>query len=166
MCYLRTTFIRHRISLLLALGLTTLPGCASTSTTPPTADFNGGWSVKWCDRSNPKLDCGGFNVSLVQEGKRLCGDFGGALVNLRQIDDGTVEGTVVGDIAMLSVQSNRNGSIHLVRAELQGDALNWKVVDQIRKADNNDIDIIASDDVLQRDAPPPARTCRDITGKP
>ena len=28
---------------------------------PPPADFSGAWSVRWCDRSNPKLDCGGFN---------------------------------------------------------------------------------------------------------
>ncbi|MGH8039529.1 MAG: hypothetical protein ACREPD_17490 [Stenotrophomonas sp.] len=167
------TFINRPVmaaSLLLAAG--SLPACASTPASPPPSDFSGGWSVKWCDRSNPKLDCGGFNISLVQEGNRLCGDFGGALVNLRQIDDGTLVGTAVGNTAVLAVQSNRNSSIHLVRAELQGDLLKWEEVDLISKADNNDIDVIASDDVLRRDAPPTGgkpspslnRTCRDVTG--
>jgi hypothetical protein len=88
------------------------------------------------------------------------------LVNLRQIDDGTLIGTAVGNTAVLAVQSNRNGAIHLVRAELQGDALKWEEVDLIRKADNNDILVIATNDVLQRTtpSPQPTRTCRQITG--
>ncbi|MFC7519849.1 hypothetical protein ACFQS6_05600 [Xanthomonas populi] len=49
------------------------------------ANFNGAWSVKWCDETNPKLDCCGFNVTLVQEGDRICGDLGGALVKRRNL---------------------------------------------------------------------------------
>ena len=164
---LRTTLIKHSIiAASLALGTATLPACASTPESPPTADFSGDWHVKWCDRTNPKLDCGGFDISVVQEGNRLCGDFGGALVNLRQIDDGTPIGTAVGNTAVLAVQSNRNGAILLIRAELQADTLKWEAVDQIRKAENNDIDVIAINDVLQRTASPPqpTPTCRSITG--
>ena len=167
MPHLRMTLIKHSIiATSLALGMGTLSACASTPNTPPTADFSGDWHVKWCDRTNPNLDCGGFDISVVQEGNRLCGDFGGALVNLRQIDDGTLIGTAVGNTAVLAVQSNRNGAIHLVRAELQGDALKWEEVDLIRKADNNDILVIATNDVLQRTtpSPQPTRTCRQITG--
>ncbi len=94
MPHLRTTLIKHSImAASLALGTGTLSACASTPESPPTADFSGNWHVKWCDRTNPKLDCGGFDISVVQEGNRLCGDFGGALVNLRQIDDGTLIGS-------------------------------------------------------------------------
>lgn len=171
MAHLRMTLIKNSVlTACFVLGLGTLPACVSTSTpkSPPTADFSGDWYVKWCDRTNPKLDCGGFDISVVQEGNRLCGDFGGALVNLRQIDDGTLIGTAVGNTAVLAVQSGRNGAIHLIRAELHGDSLKWKEVDLIRKADNNDIDIIAVDDELRRDPPPAnraassptARTCR------
>ncbi len=157
----------------LLLALAALPACASgpgpSSFTP---DFNGSWAVEWCDRSNPQLDCGGFNVSLVQEGTRICGDFGGALVNLRQVDEGRVVGTTVGNTAVLAVESNRNGSIALVRAELQGSLLKWRVVDQIRKGENSDIDVVANNDELRKqeqqhsDATPStsSRTCNQIVG--
>ncbi len=168
MLHLRPTFInRHIIAACLLLGMTTLPACASTPRSPPPADFSGNWAVKWCDRSNPKLDCGGFNLSLVQEGLRLCGDFGGALVNLRQIDDGQVVGTVVGNTAVLTIQSNRNGSISLARADLHGNTLTWKVVDEIRQGENGDTDVISTNDELKREPSSPeagARTCSQITG--
>ena len=129
-----------------------LIACASSSAAPVNskANFSGGWSVKWCDKKNPKLDCGGFNITLIQDGDRICGDFGGALVNLRQVDEGTIIGTVVGNTAVLAVESLRNQEIVLVRAELHGNALNWKEVDNIKRG-GNDISIIATDDVLKKD---------------
>ena len=87
--------------------------------------------MKWCDKTNPALDCGGFNVTLVQDGDRICGDFGGALVNLRQVDEGSVVGTAIGETAVLAVESYRNGSITLVRVTLQGSDLHWEQVDSI-----------------------------------
>jgi hypothetical protein len=146
-----------RISLCFLLASSALLiACASSSAEPvgAKANFNGGWSIKWCDKKNPKLDCGGFNITLIQEGDRICGDFGGALVNLRQIDEGTIVGTAVGNTAVLAVESNRNGSISLVRAKVNGNSLQWNVVDQVRRGDNNDIDIIATDDILTKDHPP------------
>ncbi|NCT69700.1 MAG: DUF1311 domain-containing protein [Xanthomonadaceae bacterium] len=126
-------------------------GCASTQSTQSAraakADFTGGWSVKWCHRTNPALECGGFNVTLAQDGDRICGRFGGALVNLRQIDDGSIVGTVVGNTAVLSVESFRNGSIALVRATRKGGELHWRQVDEILPGET-DIAIIAMDDVL------------------
>jgi hypothetical protein len=125
---------------------------ASSSAEPVNTkvNFSGGWSVKWCDKKNPKLDCGGFNITLIQDGDRICGDFGGALVNLRQIDEGTIIGTLVGNTAVLAVESMRNQEIVLVRAEIHGNALNWKEVDNIKRG-GNDISIIATDDVLKKD---------------
>ena len=140
-----------------------LSACASGPRKAPNrVDFSGGWAIEWCDHTNPTLDCGGFSVTLVQEGNRICGDFGGALVNLRQIDEGGVVGTVVGDTAVLAVQSSRNGSISLVRAEHHGTALNWRVVDEIRRRENADIDVIANNDVLERQprrGRPSSRSC-------
>lgn len=135
----------------LLLCLASLPACASApGKAPPPADFSGSWAVEWCDRSNPALDCGGFNITLTQEGSRLCGDFGGALVNLRQVDEGRIVGTAIGDTAVLAVESNRNGSISLIRAEHRGATLKWQVVDEVRRGDNNDIDIIANNGELKR----------------
>lgn len=111
------------------------------------ASFNGSWSVEWCDRSDPQLDCGGFSVTLVQEGERICGDYDGALVNLRQVDEGEIVGTVVGNVAVLSVESRRNNAISLVRAELRGEEIHWREVDSIKKG-GADISVIATNDVM------------------
>ncbi|HEV7269405.1 hypothetical protein [Pseudoxanthomonas sp.] len=135
-------------------------------------DFTGGWSVKWCDRTNPALECGGFDVALVQDGERICGDFGGALVNLRQIDEGSIVGTAVGDTAILAVESFRNGSIALVRATLKGSDLHWKQVDNVRRGET-DIAIIAADEVLvrsleassQTDAKKRGQSCDAVLGR-
>src|SRR5690606_19315702 len=72
------------------------------------AHLGGNWSVEWCDRSQPELDCGFFNVTLVQDGEKLCGDYGGALVAQRQVDEGDIVGSVVGRTAVLAVESGRN----------------------------------------------------------
>lgn len=156
----------------LLLCLAALPACASAPGKVPPADFSGSWAVEWCDRSNPALDCGGFNITLTQEGSRLCGDFGGALVNLRQVDEGRIVGTAVGDTAVLVVESNRNGSITLVRAEHLGATLKWQIVDEVRRGDSSDIDVIASNDELKRQEQPgqhgspsaPRRSCNQING--
>lgn len=145
-----------------------LAGCATASRaqSAPT-DFSGTWSVRWCDRSNPKLECGGFNLDLIQDGERLCGDFGGALVNLRQVDEGRVTGSVVGNTAIMAVASQRSESVVLVRAEISGDALRWKQVDTVVEG-NGDVSVIAIDDRLVRARAPqevdgatakPRRTC-------
>jgi hypothetical protein len=137
----------------LACGLG-LAGCASMPRAQPVvADFSGGWSVQWCDRANPALDCGGFELSLIQHGDRLCGDFGGALVNLRQVDEGKVTGIVVGSVAILTVESMRNQSIVLVRAELDRGGLRWKEVGTVRKGEGDNA-IIASDETLTRTTAP------------
>lgn len=117
----------------------------------PSSGFDGAWSVQWCDRSNPKLECGGFWVTLVQEGDRICGRYSGALVNLRQIDeDGRVIGIAVDRTAVLSVESARSGGIAMVHASLVDGKLIWKQVGEIRRG-GPDIDVIATDDVLQAD---------------
>ena len=151
---------RSQVGLVLVLcaGMAACAGLVGCAFNPPMQamkpDFTGRWSVKWCDRTNPALDCGGFDVTLVQDGDRICGDFGGALINLRQVDDGSIVGTAVGETAVLAVESFRNESIALVRATLKGSDLHWHHVDSILPG-AADIAIIATDEVLvkSRDAP-------------
>jgi len=144
-----------------------LVACASSQPVRAAkADFNGAWAVKWCDKTNTKLDCGGFNITLVQEGDRICGDFGGALVNLRQTDEGSIVGTAVGNTAVLAVESMRNQAIVLVRAEQRGDSLHWRAIDNIKRG-GTDIDVIASNDMLTK-APKTSRekqTCDSLLGR-
>jgi hypothetical protein len=127
-----------------------LAGCVSGSPVhDKRVDFSGTWSVQWCSKTDLSLDCGGFNVSLVQRNESICGDFGGALVGLRQVDEGTVIGSAVGDTAILVVESMRNQAILLVRAERSGDTMRWKVIDEVKRG-GDDIDVIALDDILIR----------------
>ena len=148
MPHLRSAFIACLFSGLVA--------CASI---PPAraakAGFDGEWSVKWCDQTDPQADCGGFYVSLVQDGDRLCGSYNGARVRLSQIDDGgsrAIRGVVVGDTAVLTIESGRSGAIYLVSAGVRGDRMRWMMRDTVREADQ-DIDIIATDDQLERRLP-------------
>lgn len=127
-----------------------LAGCVSGSPAHgKRADFSGTWSLQWCSKTEPSIDCGGFNVSLVQRDESICGDFGGALVGLMQIDEGTVVGSAVGGTAILAVESLRSQAILLVRAEQSGDTLRWKVIDDLKRG-SGDIDVIALDDTLIR----------------
>lgn len=131
-------------------------GCAGTvhrdASTAATdlADFDGTWSTQWCDRMRPDLDCGGFRVTLVQKGDTLCGDFSGALVNLRQVDEGDLSGRVEDGVALLDVRSGRNGSVVRVRATRLGATLHWKDEGTVREG-GSDISVIALDDVLEPD---------------
>ena len=137
--------------LLCVIACAVLAGCVSGSPARGMpADFSGTWSVQWCSKTDPSLDCGGFNVSLVQRDESICGDFGGALVGLRQVDEGTVVGSAVGDTAILAVESLRSQAILLVRAERIGDTLRWKVIDDVKRG-SGDIDVIALDDILISD---------------
>lgn len=131
-------------------------GCAgtaqrdATAATPERADFNGTWSTQWCDRTRPDLDCGGFRVRLVQTGDTLCGDFSGALVNLRQVDEGELSGRVEDGVALLDVRSGRNDSVVRVRVTRVGPNLHWKDAGTVREG-GSDISVIALDDVLEPD---------------
>ena len=119
-------------------------------------DFAGNWGTRWCDKSDPHLECGGFEISLVQHGDTLCGDFDGALVNLRQTDRGALIGQVVGDTAILAVHSERSDNVVMVRAAMGGDMMHWRQVGTVRSG-GTDIDVIAIDDELTRLPPEAAK---------
>ncbi len=139
----------------LALAAMLTAGCSAHAARSPKPVFDGEWSVQWCDRTAPDADCGGFSLSLVQQGDRLCGTYDGARVRLSQLDEGApraIHGVVIGNDAVLTIESARSGDIHLVHASVRGDAMRWRVVDTVHEVEG-DIDIIALDDTLRR-APP------------
>ncbi len=63
-------------------------GCAlnvrSGDVSDGSAPFSGTWSVEWCNEARPDQECGGFDVTLVQKGGRICGKYDSARVNLTQ----------------------------------------------------------------------------------
>lgn len=114
--------------------------------------FDGDWSVKWCDRTNPDRECGGFYLSIVQDGKRLCGTYFGARPGLSQIDEGgdrSVGGTVAGDAATMTIESGRSGVVYRVSAAVLGEEMRWKVVETVVES-QGDIDVIAYDATLRK----------------
>ena len=127
-----------------------LAGCASQPVQAEKHDFNGGWSVQWCDKTDPDAECGGFDVDLIQVGNRISGESFGARARLTQIDEGgTVHGIAIGNTAILTVESLRSGGIYLVEATIDGRCMHWKMGETIHERER-DIDIIATDDVLTK----------------
>jgi len=112
--------------------------------------FDGEWAVAWCDKSKPELECGGFNLGLVQNGDRLCGTYDSARVGLSQIDEGgRVSGTASNGTAVLTIESERSGGKYKAVASISGDQLVWKLQDTLQDG-ARDIDIIAIDEKLDR----------------
>jgi hypothetical protein len=128
-----------------------LSGCTTISAAKVKGSpFDGAWSVEWCDRSRPEVDCGGFHLDLVQNGSKLCGTYNGARVGLSQVDeDGEASGTATGESAVLSVESQRSGAKYAAHAVIRGSQLHWKLGETLRRGDQ-DIDIIAFDAKLER----------------
>lgn len=134
------------------LAATMTAGCAAHAERPAKLAFDGDWSVQWCDKTSPEAECGGFHLSLVQQGDRLCGTYDGARVRLSQLDEGgarAIRGVVIGNDAVMSIESGRSGDIYLVRARVRGDKMHWRIVDTVHD-NEGDIDIIALDDTLRR----------------
>ncbi|MCH6485037.1 hypothetical protein MMG85_15905 [Pseudoxanthomonas sp. LH2527] len=129
-------------------------GLVACTSSPPAqtakVDFNGKWSVQWCDKTDPDADCGGFDVDLTQVGDKISGESFGARARLAQIDEGgVVHGIAIGSTAILTIESLRSGGIYLVEATIDGRCMHWKMRDTIRRSER-DIDIIAGEDVLTK----------------
>lgn len=124
-----------------------------------TSALDGSWIALMCDPQRPELECGRFDIRLIQAGSRLCGSYFGARIGLSQIDEGdpkAIKGQATADGAVLTVRSSRNGAIYLVRLSGRQGALHWQVVDTVLDGEN-DVDIIALDSVLKRDGSPEAQ---------
>ena len=102
------------------------------------ADLNGVWSVKLCDKRNPKLQCGSFDLYLIQRGERICGDHFVATSGLGRLDEGdpaSILGTFSGNRATLLVNNSRSNSKYLATIELVNAGLNWRVIGTVISGD-------------------------------
>lgn len=96
---------------------------------------------------------------MRQTGDRICGEYSGGLVNLRQVDEGYISGTADDDVATLDVSSERNGEMARVHVLRTGDGLHWKQVGTPHGG-ATDISVIAINEVLTpvtHTAPAPER---------
>ncbi|GAA6141650.1 hypothetical protein [Hydrogenophaga sp. 5NK40-0174] len=121
----------------------------------PSNTFAGSWSVKVCDKAMPAGECGGFTVDLLQKGSRICGAHHAATPRLSRIDEGqgrSVVGTVVGNTAVLTIRSGRNGAIAMATLEKQADGVHWVRTEKVLDGEGGD-DLIAVDTVLERSKP-------------
>ncbi|QJD66275.1 hypothetical protein HG421_00010 [Xanthomonas campestris pv. badrii] len=145
---------RSTVGTLASFLLTSCAGFAACTSILPAqaakADFNGKWSVQWCDKTDPDADCGGFDVDLTHVGDKISGESFGARARLAQIDEGgTIHGIAIGNTAILTIESLRSGGIYLIEATIDGRCMHWKMRDTVRKSEQ-DVDIIATDDVLTK----------------
>ena len=117
-------------------------------------DFNGAWSVEWCDRENPERDCGAFNLYLVQDGDRLCGEHQMATVGLGRLDEGqpgSVLGSVSGNRATVVIDATRSGAKYMATAERAGNRLQWRIVGMVLAGEWDEPTILPRKDTLTRD---------------
>jgi len=148
---------------------------SAAGTKPGGTAFQGSWRVQWCPAGRSGGDCGGLSVVLFQSGDTLCGTYAGASPSLEQVDDGesdAIVGQVVGRVAVLAVRGGRSGEVRLVRAELKGSRLHWRVLHSVSPPIDDglhdDTIIIGSDDVLTRVSkkqPSPDAQCLRRFGK-
>lgn len=135
-----------------------LSGLIACTSIPPAygakPDFNGAWSVQWCDKANPERECGAFNLYLVQDGDRLCGEHQMATVGLGRLDEGqpgTVLGTVSGNRATVVIDATRTGAKYMATAERTGNRLQWRIVGMVMAGESAEPTIILQKDTLTRD---------------
>lgn len=143
-----------------------LAACVSSGRAAARPIFDGDWTVRWCDEQHPNHECGGFWLTLVQRGDQLCGTFDGARVNFAQIDEGqgiSVRGTVRGNVADVTVQSGRSSGVYRARASVSRDQMRWQIGETVQEPENQDIEIIATNHLLQRDFGPASKRYREMS---
>lgn len=131
-----------------------LSGCVSRPVKPQTQSFDGRWKVLWCHKDRPDLECGGFWLTLIQRGNQLCGTHGAARINLAQVDnvDGaSVNGTVVGSVARLTIESGQSGGIYSAVATLDRGSMHWRLGEPVAPPVYDVPIFLADDEVLQHD---------------
>jgi hypothetical protein len=135
-----------------------LSGLIACSAIPPARaakpDFNGAWSVEWCDKENPERECGAFNLYLVQDGDRLCGEHQMATVGLGRLDEGqpgSVLGSVSGNRATVVIDATRSGAKYMATAERMGNRLQWRIVGMVLAGESDEPTILPRKDTLTRD---------------
>lgn len=119
--------------------------------------FQGDWDIRRCRSGVSGGDCGGLSVRIFQKGSLLCGTYTGATPGLEQVDEGdqdAILGQVVGRVAIFAVRGGRSGEVRLVKAELMGSKLRWRVLQTVspplQDGEHDDTMIIGTDELLSR----------------
>ena len=144
----------YTTQVLLCFGLALFaPAKAQGISTP----FAGVWSIdlRTPTERKEKVECGTAVFFLTQTGTKIVGDHSMATPRCGRMNEGgegTVKGIVIGETAVLTVTSGRNGQIVLGTARIQADSLDWKVSEEIRAGEpEGDSGLILQRGVLHRE---------------
>jgi hypothetical protein len=101
------------------------------------ADFSGFWmkDLRTKAEIKSKAECGNALFDLKQTGDQITGSHSFATVGCGRLNEGgegTVRGVVVGDVAVLTVISGRNGAVAIGKAKRKGNTLYWQYLDEIK----------------------------------
>jgi hypothetical protein len=119
--------LKHQLQALL---LPLLFGCSLAFGQTPS--FDGEWrmDLRSPEEQRANAECGFAVFKLAQRGTRISGEHSVAAVGCQGGDEGgaaTVQGFVVGNSAVLTVTSVRNGMVVKGVASFQSGALHWRL---------------------------------------
>jgi hypothetical protein len=129
---------------------------ACVSAAPARAEkslFEGAWVAQWCDKENPERECGRFELYLVQERGRLCGQHFVATPGLSRLDEGdaaSVLGVSDRNRASFIITNTRNDSKLMATAVLVGGQLRWRLEGMVVPGINSEPAIIPMGQTLTR----------------
>jgi hypothetical protein len=118
--------------------------------------FSGTWSVdmRTPEQKTRRAKCGEATFVLLQTGKKITGSHTMTTVDCGRINEGgqgTVNGRVVGNHALLSVTSGRNGAVVKGVATLTDKRLDWKITEEIKAGEpEGDSPLILKKGTLRR----------------
>jgi uncharacterized protein len=116
--------------------------------------FSGQWHIALCDKSVSE-ECGGFTVYLIQVGDKICGDYLFATPGGGRLNEGaprSIIGTVAeSNIANVVITSGRNDAVLKVRAAVDGDTLNWEVIEEVKHGMEDESALVLEKGKLKRE---------------
>lgn len=105
-------------------------------------DFTGTWSIdlRTSAERDRKAECGFAEFNLAQTNDKVEGSHSFGTVDCGRMNEGgpgTVKGIVIDSKAILVITSGRNGEMAMGIAALEGDALLWQVLSNLRQGDTS-----------------------------
>ncbi|WP_146168173.1 hypothetical protein [Pseudomonas mangrovi] len=122
-------------------------------------DFSGEWSIDLRSEQQKQqmAECGAAHFNLTQAGERITGSHQFYTVGCGRINEGgpeSVNGIAIGNTAILSVRSERTGTIVLGKATLEGDSLSWESLEEIYPGLQGDSPLILGKGLLKKASSP------------
>lgn len=120
-------------------------------------NFSGVWSMKNCDASEPKRECGVFYLYLIQQGGRICGEHFVATQGLSRLDEGdpgTVLGVVRGNKAVFFIKSTRNNASYVAEGTIAGRSFAWHRIGMTTAGKDDEPSIIPLEVTLSKNTAP------------